>query len=326
MRAVLCRENGPIENLRLEQVPDLPPPGPREVVVDVRVAGVNFPDILVVEGKYQKRPALPFVPGLEGAGVAAAVGREVTHVRAGSRVMLFSGLGAFAEQVCAPAHQVIGIPDDLDFTRAAAMPVVYGTAIHALVQRAALAAGETLLVLGASGGVGLAAVQIGKQLGARVIAAAGAPWKLELTRKHGADATIDYSTEPLKERVAELTGKQGVDVVFDPVGGDYTEPAARALGIDGRLLVIGFTAGAIPRLPLNLALLKETSFVGVHWGAFTDRKPQENQRNFERLFGWYQEGKVVPHVHRELPLDQFSTALELIRSRQVAGKVVLKVS
>src|SRR3954449_12698347 len=322
MRAVLCKAYGPPESLVVEDVVS-PEPGPGEVVVSVKAASVNFPDVLIIQNKYQFKPQLPFSPGSELAGVVKEVGSGVTTFRPGDRVMAFTTFGAFAEEVKAEANRLLPLPEKMDFVTGAAFVLTYGTSDHALRDRAALKSGETLLVLGAAGGVGLAAIEIGKALGARVIACASSEEKLAVCREHGADAGISYAAEDLRERIKALTEGRGVDVVYDPVGGPYTEPAFRSLAWRGRLLVVGFAAGEIPKLPLNLALLKGASVVGVFWGDFTRREPQRFRASVEQLGRWYREGKLRPHVSQTLPLAQAAEAIMLLASRKAKGKIVL---
>jgi NADPH2:quinone reductase len=321
MRAVRCHELVGPSALRVD---DIAPPeaGPGEVIIDVRAAGVNFPDVLITQGKYQFKAPPPFVPGGEVAGIVRAAGKGVTALSVGDRVAATMAFGAFAEQVAVPQEAVTRLPHDVAFVTAAAMLLTYGTAIHALVDRAMLQAGETLLVLGAAGGVGIAAVELGKCLGARVIAAASSEEKLALCREHGADATIDYSKESLKDQAKALSGS-GVDVIFDPVGGDSTEAALRAIASKGRHLVVGFASGPIPKIPTNLVLLKNCQIVGVFWGVFTQREPAKNRANIDRLFAWLAEGAIRPHVDRVLPLDGAREALERLMRREVRGKLVL---
>lgn len=322
MRALTCSAFAEPETLTVQTVPD-PTPGPGEVVLDVRAAGVNYPDALMVMGQYQVKPPLPFTPGAEAAGIVSAVGEGVPHLRVGQRAAAFTGTGAFAEKLLAPASAVMPLPDELAFEVAAGLPLAYGTAMHALVDRAGLQAGETLLVLGAAGGVGLAAVMIGKALGARVIAAASNAEKLGLCRAHGADEALNYADEDLRARLKALTGGQGPDVIFDPVGGDLAEPAFRSLGWGGRYLVVGFAGGGIPRLPLNLPLLKGASLVGVFWGEFARRDPRGNARNLARLLGWVADGTVRPLVSDRYSLDRTPEALRALLERRVTGKVVV---
>ena len=264
------------------------------MVLDIHAAGVNFPDTLIIEGKYQIKPPFPFSPGGEAAGVIASVGDKVSHLKPGDRVMGLTGYGSFAEKIAVDASRILPIPKNMDFVTAAGFSMTYGTSMHALKQRADLKPGETLLVLGASGGVGLAAVEIGKAMGARVIAAASSAEKLEVARAAGADELINYTEVSLKDAVKELTKGQGADVIYDPVGGDLFDQAVRSINWKGRLLVVGFASGRIPEFPVNLALLKGSSIVGVFWGAFAAREPQTNRENFEELFAWFSEGKLKP--------------------------------
>ena len=321
MKAVLCKEFGPPETLVVEEVPS-PVAGPGEVVVLMHAASVNFPDVLIIQNKYQVKPPLPFSPGSELAGVVKAVGDGVTRVKPGDRVMAFTGYGAFAEEVKTHESRLLPMPDGMDFPTAASFILTYGTSDHALSDRGTLAAGETLLVLGAAGGVGLAAVEIGKAIGARVIACASSDEKLAACRAHGADETINYATEDLRERIKAFAAN-GVDVVYDAVGGQYTEPALRSTAWRGRLLVVGFAAGDIPRIPLNLTLLKGCAIVGVFWGDFARREPERFAQRVKQLGEWFQQGKLKPHVSATLPLDRAVAALQMMASRKVIGKVVL---
>ena len=323
MKAVLCKQYGPPDSLVVEELPS-PRPGPGEVVISVKAASVNFPDVLIIQNRYQFKPPLPFSPGSELAGVVKEVGAGVRQFHPGDRVMAFTTYGAFAEEVKTEATRLVPMPQAMDFPTGAAFLLTYGTSDHALRDRAALEAGETLLVLGAAGGVGLAAVEIGKALGARVIACASSEEKLAVCRAHGADATIDYAAEDLRERIKALTEGRGVDVVYDAVGGPYSEPAFRSLAWRGRHLVVGFAAGEIPKLPLNLALLKGASLVGVFWGDFARREPRAFAESLAQLGRWYAEGKLRPHVSRKLPLEKAADALKLMAARQVKGKVVLE--
>jgi NADPH2:quinone reductase len=322
MRAVVCKEFGPPEQLVIEDLPS-PAPGPGEVVISMRAASLNFPDVLIVQNKYQFKPPLPFSPGTELSGVVKAVGEGVVRVAPGDRVMAYTTYGAFAEEVKTEEARVLAMPPGMDFPEAAAFIVAYGTSDHALSDRAALRRGETLLVLGAGGGVGLAAVEIGKALGARVIACASSADKLAVSLSHGADEGIDYSKEDLRERIKQITAGRGVDVVFDPVGGAYTEPVLRSTAWRGRLLVVGFAAGDIPKIPLNLPLLKGSSIVGVFWGEFTRREPQAFAARMRQLGEWFEQGKLKPHVSGMLPLERAVEALQMMASRKVTGKVVL---
>ncbi|WP_070096552.1 NADPH:quinone oxidoreductase family protein [Pseudomonas sp. NBRC 111139] len=322
MKAVLCKTLGPARNLVLEEVAS-PLPKKNEILLDVQAAGVNFPDTLIIEGKYQFQPPLPFSPGGEAAGVVAAVGEKAGAFKVGDRVMALTGWGAFAEQVAVPFYNVLPIPASMDFTTAAAFGMTYGTSMHALRQRGQLQAGETLLVLGASGGVGLAAVEIGKAMGARVIAAASSAEKLAVAKAAGADELIDYSQANLREEIKRLTGGQGVDVIYDPVGGELFEQAVRGLAWNGRLLVVGFASGSIPQLAANLVLLKGAAVLGVFWGAFAQRQPEDNAANFHQLFAWHAEGKLKPLVSRTYPLAEAGAAIEKLGQRQAVGKLVV---
>ncbi|USS55878.1 NADPH:quinone oxidoreductase family protein [Pseudomonas kermanshahensis] len=325
MKAVLCKTLGPARDLVLEDVAS-PVPKKNEILLDVQAAGVNFPDTLIIEGKYQFQPPLPFSPGGEAAGVVAAVGEKAGAFKVGDRVMALTGWGAFAEQVAVPFYNVMPIPEHMDFTTAAAFGMTYGTSMHALKQRGHLQPGETLLVLGASGGVGLAAVEIGKAMGARVIAAASSAEKLAVAKAAGADELIDYSQASLKDEIKRLTGGQGVDVIYDPVGGELFDQAVRGLAWNGRLLVVGFASGTIPQLAANLVLLKGAAVVGVFWGAFAQRQPEQNTANFRQLFAWQGEGKLKPLVSETYPLGEAGAAIEKLGQRQAVGKLVVLTS
>ena len=322
MKAILCKQFGPPESLVYEDAP-APKAGAGEVVVTMKAASVNFPDVLIIQNKYQFKPPLPFSPGSELAGVVKEIGEGVKNVKPGDKVIAFTGHGAFAEEVKTEAARLIPLPQKMDFATGAAFILTYGTTDHALRDRAALKAGESLLVLGAAGGVGLAAIEIGKALGARVIACASTADKLAVCREHGADETINYATEDLRERIKALTDGKGVDVVYDAVGGPYSEPAFRSIAWRGRLLVVGFAAGDIPKLPLNLPLLKGASIVGVFWGDFARREPRAFGESVAQLGRWYAEGKLRPHVSQTFPLAKAVDALKLMAARQVKGKVVL---
>ena len=324
MKALVCRAYGPVESLSLEEVPD-PKPVAGEVLVGVRACGINFPDVLVVQGKYQFKPSTPFSPGGEVAGVVEAVGQGVTGIRVGDRVVAMGTSGGIAEKFVADSSKVIPMPEGVEFEVAACLSTAYGTTLHALRDRAQLRPGETLLVLGAAGGVGLSAVQIGKRMGARVIAAASSAEKLETCRQHGADEVIDYGREDLKERVKALTGGAGADVVYDPVGGAHTEAALRATAWGGRLLVIGFAGGDIPRVPTNLTLLKGCSIVGVFWGMFMMRDPARGRAELEEILGWAKDGSLKLHIHARYPLARSLDALRDIEQRRVQGKAVVIV-
>lgn len=322
MKAVLCKALGPARNLVLEEV-ESPVPKKNEILLEVHAAGVNFPDTLIIEGKYQFQPPLPFSPGGEAAGIVRAVGEKVTTLKVGDRVMALTGWGSFAEQVAVPAYNAIPIPAQMDFSSAAAFGMTYGTSMHALQQRGQLKPGETLLVLGASGGVGLAAVEIGKAMGARVIAAASSAEKLAVAKAAGADDLINYSEHSLKDEIKRLTGGNGADVIYDPVGGDLFDQAVRGIAWNGRLLVVGFASGRIPELPVNLALLKGAAVLGVFWGAFAQRQPADNAANFQQLFTWYAEGKLKPLVSQTFELAQAGAAIDVLGQRKAVGKLVV---
>jgi len=324
MKAVVCKQFGPPESLVIEDLPS-PQAGPGEAVISVKAASLNFPDVLIIQNKYQFKPPLPFSPGSELAGVVKEVGAGVSGFKPGDKVIAFTTYGAFAEEVKTEAARLLPLPQGMDFVAGAAFLLTYGTSDHALRDRAALRAGETLLVLGAAGGVGLAAIEIGKALGARVIACASTDDKLAVCREHGADAGINYASEDLRERIQAITEKRGVDVVYDAVGGPYSEPAFRSLAWRGRHLVVGFAAGDIPKLPLNLALLKGASLVGVFWGDFARREPKPFAESMRQLGEWYRQGKLRPHVSQTLPLEKAVEALKLMAARQVKGKLVLTV-
>ncbi|MSQ59067.1 MAG: NADPH:quinone oxidoreductase family protein [Betaproteobacteria bacterium] len=322
MKAVLCKELGPPEKLVVEEVPSLKP-AKGQVVIGVKAAGVNFPDTLIIQGKYQFKPDLPFSPGGEVAGVVKELGEGVSNWKAGDRVIATTTWGGFAQEMVVDADRLIAMLGAMDYVAGSAFVLTYGTSYHALVDRAQLKAGETMLVLGASGGVGLAAVQIGKALGARVIAAASSAEKLAACKQAGADEIINYSTEDLRARVKVITGGRGTDVVYDPVGGTYSELALRDMAWNGRFLVVGFAAGEIPKIPLNLALLKGCSIVGVFWGAFTRTEPERNRLNNQELMRMFEAGKVKPHIHATYPLEQAAQALNDLVGKKVSGKVVL---
>jgi NADPH2:quinone reductase len=324
MKAVLCRAWGEPETLCFEEAASQPL-GPRDVRIRVHACGVNFADSLMVAGKYQVKPEFPFTPGLEAAGEVTETGAEVRALRAGQRVLAVLRFGgAYAEEIVLNADAVVPIPDAMDFVTAAAFPVAYGTSHFALTHRGNLKVGETLLVLGAAGGVGLTAVEIGKQLGARVIAAAGGPAKLAVAREHGADELIDYHTESIRDRLRELTGGQGVDVVFDPVGGDAFDQALRAVNWEARMLVIGFAAGRIQAVPANLILVKNISVVGVVWGAQAARDPVLISTKLAELLRWWEAGRLKPVVAKTFPLAAAGEAMQALLSRRYAGKIVLK--
>ena len=324
MRAVICRDLTGIDGLAL--VTDWPEPQPAagEVVIDVKAAALNFPDVLTIQGLYQDRPGLPFVAGTELAGVVSAVGEGVTRLRVGDRVVAACGR-TLAERVAAKASVVLPAPRNLSFEAASGICITYFTSMHALKQRAQLQPGETLLVLGAAGGVGTTAVELGKLMGATVIAAASSDEKLALARSLGAEHLINYSTQDLRERIKEITGGKGVDVVYDPVGGDLAEPALRGVAWKGRYLVIGFAGGDIPRIPLNLPLLKGCSVVGVYWGSFAGREPEVQRQNVAELWQMFESGRLVPVVGETHELDDFAAAFEALATRRARGKVVVRI-
>ena len=322
MKALLCTRYGGPDDLEVQNLPD-PRPGPGEALVRVKAAALNFFDTLIIAGKYQYKPQMPFSPSAELAGAVEAVGEGVTGVRAGDRVAAYVGSGAARDMIAVDAGRLVKIPDGLDFDRAAGVCVTYGTTLHALKDRADLKPGETLAVLGASGGVGIAAVELGKIMGARVIACASSDGKLAFAREHGADETINYAKDDLKEALRRVSGGKGVDVIYDPVGGQYAEPALRAIAWKGRFLVVGFAAGEIPKIPLNLALLKGCDIVGVFWGSFIERDPAGHRANTEQLLQWCAQGKLSAHVHAVYPLTEAAAALKAIAARQVMGKIIL---
>ena len=324
MKAVVCAEFAPIEAHGLEDFP-APVAGPGEVVIDVVAAGVNYPDVLMVQGKYQTRPPLPFVPGSECSGHIAAVGEGVSGLAVGQAVVAFTGTGAFAQQVRVPATQVWPAPAGLELETAAGVAITYGTSYHALKDRAQLQPGETLLVLGAGGGVGLTAVELGKRMGARVIAAASSADKLALARSQGADEVINYAEEDLRERIKDLTGGKGVDVVYDPVGGLSAIVGVRSLAWGGRFLVIGFAGGEIPQIPANLLLLKSASALGVLWGNSLRADPGPQGENMRQILAWLAEGSLRPVIDRRVPLAEVGAALKHLEGRAVRGKVLLTV-
>lgn len=322
MKAICCTTFGPPEALQLLDVPS-PSPQAGQVVIGVKACGVNFPDTLMIQNKYQFKPPMPFSPGGEVAGVVEAVGEGVTSFRVGDRVLALTGWGGFAEKVIADAATALPIPPGMDFITASSTMYTYGTSYHALRNRADLQAGETLLVLGAAGGVGLAAVQLGQLMGARVIAAASSDEKLEVCKRLGASETINYTTQDLRDTIKALTNGKGVDVVYDPVGDAYTEPALRSIAWKGRYLVVGFAAGEIPKIPMNLPLLKGCSIVGVFWGAFAKNEPAQSQRNFLDLMAWMKQGKLQQHLYATYSLEEAPHALRALMDRKVVGKAVV---
>jgi len=323
MKAILCTRYCTPDELELADIPQ-PTAGPGEALVRVKAAALNFFDLLIIAGKYQVKPPFPFSPGSEFAGVVESVGAGVTDIAVGDRVLGSTGHGTAREYIAVPAKQLVKIPEKLDFEHAAGLTVTYGTTLYALRERAQLKSGETLAVLGASGGVGLAAIEIGKIMGARVIACASSAEKLDFARAHGADETVNYASEDLRGALKRLGGERGIDVVYDPVGGPYAEPAVRSLGWEGRYLVIGFAAGEIPKLPLNLVLLKSCDIRGVIWGAWVARNPQGQRALMTDIVRWCAEGKLSGHVHAVYPLAEIATALKAIADRKAMGKIVLR--
>jgi NADPH2:quinone reductase len=323
MKAILCRQFCSPDDLELADIPE-PQAGPGEAVVRIKAAALNFFDTLIIAGKYQHKPPFPFSLAAEFSGVVESVGTGVTDIASGDRVMGNTGWGAAREAVAVPANLLVKVPDGLDFDRAAGLTVTYGTTLYALRVRADLKPGETLAVLGASGGTGLATVEIGKVMGARVIACASSDEKLEFARKHGATETVNYATEDLRSALKKLGGEHGIDVVYDPVGGPYAEPAVRSMAWNGRYLVIGFAAGEIPKLPLNLVLLKNCDIRGVAWGAWVRREPDAQRELMSEIVNWAALGKLSAHVHAVYPLADIAAALKAIAERKVMGKIVLR--
>lgn len=323
MKALTCVEHGMADKLKL--VEDWPEPelGENDVMIEVKAAGLNFPDVLIIQGKYQIQPDMPFIPGGECSGVVTAVGSAVTRYKVGDDVLSMGASGAFCGKIAANENAVFPMPKGLSYEQAAGISITYFTSYYALKQRANIQLGETLLVLGAAGGVGTTAIELGKMMGARVIAAASTAEKLELCKSLGADEVINYNEVSLKDTVKELTGGKGVDVVYDPVGGDYAEPAIRAMAWNGRYLVIGFASGPIPKIPLNLALLKGCAIVGVFWGRFSGEEPQENLKNIEELWELFAAGKLSPVVTDSFSIDQYEEAFNCLIERRARGKVIL---
>jgi NADPH:quinone reductase len=322
MRVAQISEFGGLQALHLEEVAE-PSPGPGEVLIKVTAVGLNFFDTLSLRNKYQVTPKLPYSPGAEVAGTIEAVGEGVTGINRGQRVVAFIGGNGSREKVVTSASKVVPIPDGVSDEAAAGIPITYGTALHGLKDRGDLKPGETLAALGAAGGAGLAAVEIGKLMGARVIAVASSKEKLALACEHGADEGINYEDEELKTRLKDLTQSKGVDVLYDTVGGVHAEPSLRAMAWEGRYLVLGFASGTIPRIPLNLLLLKGCSLIGVFWTAFVERNPEKHRANMLTLLDWCKEGRIVPHVHASFPLAETAKALQLIEGRKVTGKVIV---
>lgn len=323
MKALVCKELGLAD--KLELVGDWADPelGEHDVLIEVKAAGLNFPDVLIIQGKYQIQPELPFIPGAECSGVVTAVGANVTRYKVGDRVLSMGASGAFCEKIAANEYAVFPMPQSLSFEQAAGISITYFTSYYALKQRANIQPGETLLVLGAAGGVGTTAIELGKLMGARVIAAASSQEKLALCKQLGADEVINYNEVSLKDAVKELTGGKGVDVVYDPVGGDYAEPAIRSMAWNGRYLVIGFASGPIPKIPLNLALLKGCSLVGVFWGRFSGEEPEQNIKNIEELWELFDGGKISPVVTDSFPFAQYEEAFNCLIERRARGKVIM---
>ena len=332
MKGLQCKELTGIDALTLTELED-PKPGPDEVVIDVKIASVNFPDVLIIQGLYQFQPPLPFVPGGESSGIISAVGEGVENFTVGDRVFAMTGIGAFAEKIIVPESAAVKIPNGMSFETAAALPMTYGTSLYALKQRAELKEGETLLVLGAAGGVGLATVELGKAFGAKVIAAASTEDKINLCKRHGADEGLIYPSgelnkdqqKELSSKIKELTDGAGANVVYDPVGDTYSEPCIRATAWDGRYLVIGFAAGQIPKIPTNLALLKGMKIIGVFWGAWVGMFPEENKKNFKKLFQLHSDGKINPEVSDCFSLDNGAKAIAHLKDRKAKGKVIITI-
>ena len=323
MKALICNEFGSTKNLTLEEVKS-PEPGAGQVLIDVHAAGINFPDVLTVQGKYQFKPSLPFTPGIEVSGVIKKVGKDVKRRKVGDEVISTLQTGAFASEVVTSENSTF-LKGNMSFEQAAGFALTYGTSYYALKQRARLVAGETVLVLGAAGGVGVATIQLAKAMGANVIAAASNDTKLDFAEEAGADLRINYTNENLKERVKDLTNGQGADVIYDPVGGDFSEQAFRAIAWNGRFLVIGFASGPIAKMPLNLALLKGASLVGVFWGSWSAREPNESQNNFSELIKMVDDKKFTPLVTEIFKLEDHASAFACIEERRAKGKVILSM-
>lgn len=325
MKAIVCEKYGPPSSLVLKDLPELQPED-KEVVIRVKACSLNFPDTLIIQGKYQYKPDLPFTPGSDIAGVVKSVGSAVKHLKVGDEVFGFVPNGGFAEEVLAPARNVFPKPISMDYPIAASFLMAYGTSYYALKDRANLKAGETMVVLGASGGVGIAAVALGKLMGARVIACASSDEKVAFCQSHGADHGINYTKEDFKQRIKDLTDGKGADVIYDPVGDRFSEPALRAIAWEGRYLVVGFAAGEIPKIPLNLSLLKGCQIVGVFWGSWAMQFPNDNMKNTMELIQWQAEGKLKPHIHAQYPLHEAHKAMEEMMNRKVRGKIVIDCS
>jgi NADPH2:quinone reductase len=322
MRAVLCKEWGGPEKLAVEDVPS-PPIRDGAVRIAVHAAGINFADLLLISGQYQEKPPFPFTPGMEAAGTVTEVGAGVATLKAGDRVMALTGTGGYAEEIVVDVNRVYKIPDKMDFASAAGFPVVYGTSHGAFDWRAHLKSGEWLLVHGAAGGVGLTAVELGKVMGAKVIACAGSTEKLEIARQYGADHLIDYSREDIRERVKAITGGRGADVVYDPVGGDAFDASLRSIAWGGRIIIIGFASGHIPQAPANILLVKNIDVIGFYWGSYQARKPELLRDSYAKLLGWFEQGKLKPHISARIDLKDVAQAMNLLRERKSTGKVVL---
>ena len=322
MQAIVCEKYGPPSDLILKEV-NLPPVGEKQVKIQVKACSLNFPDTLIIRGLYQFKPELPFTPGSDIAGIILEVGEKVKHLKPGDEVFGFTLTGGFAEEAIVDAKTVFPKPPNMTFAVAASFLLAYGTSYHAIVDRAKLKEGETIVVLGASGGVGIAAIEISKQLGARVIAAASSTEKLDLCKAHGADEVILYTQEDLKNRIKELTDGKGADVIYDPVGGEFSESALRAIAWEGRFLVVGFAAGDIPKIPLNLPLLKGCQIIGVFWGSFAMKDPNKNMQNSLQLMQWFTAGKVNPHIHKLYSLAETPSAIQEMMDRKVKGKSVV---
>jgi len=323
MKALVCKELGLADKLELADDWAEPELGDHDVLINVKAAGLNFPDVLIIQGKYQIQPELPFIPGGECSGIVEAVGPNVTRFKVGDKVLSMGASGAFCEKIAANEYAVFPMPEGLSFEQAAGISITYFTSYYALKQRANIQPGETLLVLGAAGGVGTTAIELGKLMGAKVIAAASSAEKLELCKQLGADEVINYNEVSLKDTVKELTGGKGVDVVYDPVGGDYAEPAIRSMAWNGRYLVIGFASGPIPKIPLNLTLLKGCSLVGVFWGRFSGEEPEQNIKNIEELWELFASGKISPVVTDSFPFEQYEEAFNCLIERRARGKVIM---
>jgi NADPH:quinone reductase len=325
MKAVVCKEFGPPESLVVEEIPD-PEPGPGQVVIDVHACGLNFPDVLIIQDKYQFKPPRPFAPGHEVAGDVVEVGEGVTGYKVGDRVIGAIGSGGYATEAVIDQGQLLPMPGNMSYEDGAAFTMTYGTSYYALKQRSSMKPGETLLVTGASGGVGLTAVELGALMGLKVIAAVGSDEKAEITKRYGATMFVNYTKEKMRDKVKELTGGNGADIIYDAVGGDAFEESARCIAWYGRLLVVGFAAGRIPSLPANLALLKSCDVRGVFYGAWRAREPVEARKNFDELLAWYAQGRLKPHISMRFPLEKSPDAMNALLSRKATGKVVLTIA